>query len=64
MKYDVIVSGASIGGCTAAILFARDGLRVALVEKLSDLAHYKILCGHSGTFTPTWPPPAVTMMTG
>jgi 2-polyprenyl-6-methoxyphenol hydroxylase-like FAD-dependent oxidoreductase len=46
MKYDVIVVGASIGGCTAAILYARHGLRVALVEKATDLAHYKKLCGH------------------
>jgi flavin-dependent dehydrogenase len=46
MEYDVIVIGASVGGCTAAILYARHGLRVALVEKSTDLAHYKRLCTH------------------
>jgi flavin-dependent dehydrogenase len=46
MKYDVVVIGASVGGCTAAILYARRGLRVALVEKSNDLAHYKKLCTH------------------
>jgi 2-polyprenyl-6-methoxyphenol hydroxylase-like FAD-dependent oxidoreductase len=41
MKYEVVVIGASVGGCTAAILYARHGLNVALVEKATDLAHYK-----------------------
>jgi 2-polyprenyl-6-methoxyphenol hydroxylase-like FAD-dependent oxidoreductase len=31
--YDVAVVGASIAGCTAATLFARAGLRVALIER-------------------------------
>ena len=46
MKYDVIVVGASVGGCTAAILYARHGLNVALVERSTDPAHYKKLCTH------------------
>jgi flavin-dependent dehydrogenase len=46
MTYDVIVAGASVGGCTAAILYARRGLRVALVERSTDPAHYKKLCTH------------------
>jgi flavin-dependent dehydrogenase len=46
LEYDVVVVGASVGGCTAAILYARHGLKVALVEKSADLAHYKKLCTH------------------
>jgi len=44
--YDVIIVGASIGGCTAAILFARQGLRVALIERHKDLDAYKKVCTH------------------
>jgi flavin-dependent dehydrogenase len=36
--YDVAVVGASIAGCTAAILFARRGARVALIESHGDPA--------------------------
>src|SRR5947209_6445911 len=45
-KYDVVVVGGSVGGCTAAILYARHGLRVAVIEKAKDLAHYKKICTH------------------
>jgi flavin-dependent dehydrogenase len=45
-KYDVVVVGASIGGCTAAILYARHGLDVALVERSKDVGHYKKVCTH------------------
>ena len=45
-KYDVAVVGASIAGCTAATLFARQGARVALIERHSDLKAYKALCTH------------------
>ena len=45
-KYDVVVVGASVGGCTAAILYARHGLNVALVEKSRDVGHYKKVCTH------------------
>jgi menaquinone-9 beta-reductase len=44
--YDVVINGASIAGCTAATLYARQGARVALVEKRSDPAAYKVLCTH------------------
>jgi flavin-dependent dehydrogenase len=44
--YDVAVVGASIAGCTAATLFARRGLRVALIERHADLDAYKVLCTH------------------
>lgn len=43
---DVAVVGASLGGCTAATLFARTGLRVALLERNADADHFKRLCTH------------------
>jgi menaquinone-9 beta-reductase len=46
MSYDVVVVGASIGGCTAARLFAQRGARVALIEKRPDPAAYKTVCTH------------------
>ncbi|WP_219415236.1 FAD-dependent oxidoreductase [Pseudonocardia nigra] len=45
--YDVAIAGASIAGCTAAILFGRAGLRVALAEKHRSASTAKALCGHS-----------------
>jgi menaquinone-9 beta-reductase len=45
-RYDVVVVGGSLAGCTAARLFAQQGLSVALVEKHRDPAHYKRLCTH------------------
>ncbi|MGI5337089.1 NAD(P)/FAD-dependent oxidoreductase [Streptomyces sp. CA-181903] len=44
--YDVVISGASVAGCTAAVLLARRGVRVALLERRSDPAAYKVLCTH------------------
>ncbi|GAB6845694.1 2-polyprenyl-6-methoxyphenol hydroxylase-like FAD-dependent oxidoreductase [Methylorubrum rhodinum] len=44
--HDVVVVGASVAGCAAAILFARSGLTVALVERDPDPAAYKRLCTH------------------
>ena len=54
-RYDVIVVGASIAGCTAATFLARDGLRVALVEAHRDENMYKRLCTHfiQSSATPT-----------
>ncbi|NRQ33826.1 NAD(P)/FAD-dependent oxidoreductase [Nonomuraea sp. NN258] len=46
MEYDVVIVGASVSGCTAAILYGRAGLRVALLEKHRDIATPKRLCGH------------------
>jgi menaquinone-9 beta-reductase len=53
--FDVVVVGASIAGCTAATLFGREGLRVALVERHRDPATYKVLCTHyiQASATPT-----------
>jgi flavin-dependent dehydrogenase len=46
-RYDVVVVGASIAGATAATLYARNGANVALLERHSDAAAYKVLCNHS-----------------
>ena len=46
IRTDVAVVGASLAGCTAARLFAQRGLSVALLERQSDRAAYKRLCGH------------------
>ncbi|MFI9782109.1 FAD-dependent oxidoreductase [Kitasatospora sp. NPDC051984] len=45
-KYDVVISGASVAGCAAAVLLARQGARVALLERRSDMSAYKVLCTH------------------
>ena len=47
--YDVVISGASLAGSAAAILLARRGARVALLERRSDPGAYKVLCTHSLT---------------
>jgi flavin-dependent dehydrogenase len=44
--YDVAIVGASIAGCTAAILLARSGAKVALLESHSDPKTYKRMCTH------------------
>jgi len=45
-SYDAIVVGASLAGCTAAILMAREGARVALVERHERPESHKHLCTH------------------
>ena len=54
-RYDVAVVGASIGGCTAARLFAQRGARVALIERRPDPAAHKTVCTHyiQSSATPT-----------
>ncbi|GAA3081217.1 NAD(P)/FAD-dependent oxidoreductase [Streptomyces roseofulvus] len=47
--YDVVISGASLAGSAAAILLARRGARVALLERRSDPDAYKVLCTHALT---------------
>jgi flavin-dependent dehydrogenase len=44
--YDVVIVGASLAGCATAILLARAGARVALVEKQPDPAAFKRVCSH------------------
>jgi 2-polyprenyl-6-methoxyphenol hydroxylase-like FAD-dependent oxidoreductase len=44
--HDVIIVGASLAGCTAARLFAQQGLRVALLERHTNLDWHKRVCTH------------------
>jgi menaquinone-9 beta-reductase len=44
--YDAVIVGASIAGCTTAILLGRAGARVALVEKQPDPNAFKRICSH------------------
>lgn len=44
--YDAVIVGASIAGCTTATLLAREGARVALVERRPDPDAFKRVCGH------------------
>ena len=44
--YDVAIVGASLSGCTAAILLGRTGAKVALIEKRPDPQAYKRVCSH------------------
>ena len=44
--YDVAIVGASLAGCTAAILLSRAGARVALIEKSPDPSAFKRVCSH------------------
>jgi 2-polyprenyl-6-methoxyphenol hydroxylase-like FAD-dependent oxidoreductase len=45
-SYDVVIIGASAAGCSTAILFAQQGLRVAMVEQRTTLDAYKKVCTH------------------
>jgi len=53
--FDVVVVGAGVAGCSAARLFAQRGANVALIERRSDPAAYKVACTHAilPTATPT-----------
>jgi 2-polyprenyl-6-methoxyphenol hydroxylase-like FAD-dependent oxidoreductase len=44
--YDTAIVGASLAGCTAAILLARASVRVALVEQRPDATAFKRICSH------------------
>jgi flavin-dependent dehydrogenase len=44
--YDVVIVGASLAGCAAAIFLGRKGQRVALVEKQPDPKAFKRMCSH------------------
>lgn len=45
-RWDVIVVGASLAGCSTAIGLAQAGARVALLEKRPDPDAFKRICGH------------------
>jgi flavin-dependent dehydrogenase len=44
--YDAVVVGASLAGCSAAILLGRAGARVALLERRPDPDAFKRMCSH------------------
>jgi 2-polyprenyl-6-methoxyphenol hydroxylase-like FAD-dependent oxidoreductase len=44
--YDAVVVGASLAGCSTAILLGRAGARVALVERQPDPQAFKRICTH------------------
>jgi 2-polyprenyl-6-methoxyphenol hydroxylase-like FAD-dependent oxidoreductase len=44
--YDVAIVGASLAGCSAAIMLARSGARIALIEKSPDPRAFKRVCSH------------------
>ncbi len=52
--FDVVIVGASLAGCTAATLYARQGLSVALLEAHRSPGHYKRACTHFIQST-AWP---------
>jgi len=45
-RYDVAIVGASLAGCTTAIMLARAGARVALIEQRPDAGAFKKICSH------------------
>ncbi|MGC0366227.1 2-polyprenyl-6-methoxyphenol hydroxylase-like FAD-dependent oxidoreductase [Rhodococcus sp. 27YEA15] len=45
-NYDVVIVGASIAGCSTAVMYAQQGLRVALLDASSDPNSHKVLCTH------------------
>lgn len=45
-NYDAVIAGASLAGCTTAMLLARSGARVALVEQRPDPSAFKRICTH------------------
>lgn len=46
VRYDAAIVGASLAGCTTAILLARAGARVALIEQRPDPNAFKRICSH------------------
>jgi flavin-dependent dehydrogenase len=45
-EYDAAIVGASLAGCTAAIMLARAGAKVALIEQRPDADAFKRICTH------------------
>ncbi|HUB73286.1 MAG TPA: NAD(P)/FAD-dependent oxidoreductase [Solirubrobacteraceae bacterium] len=44
--YDAVIVGGSLAGCASAIMLARAGARVALVEQRPDPSAFKKICSH------------------
>ncbi|MBS1869496.1 MAG: FAD-dependent monooxygenase [Actinobacteria bacterium] len=44
--YDAVIVGASLAGCTAALMLGRAGARVALVDKRASADAFKRVCSH------------------
>jgi 2-polyprenyl-6-methoxyphenol hydroxylase-like FAD-dependent oxidoreductase len=45
-SYDAVIVGGSLAGCAAATLLAREGARVAVLERQPDPAAFKRICSH------------------
>jgi 2-polyprenyl-6-methoxyphenol hydroxylase-like FAD-dependent oxidoreductase len=45
-EFDAVIVGASLAGCATAIMLARAGAQVGLVEQRPDANAYKKLCSH------------------
>jgi flavin-dependent dehydrogenase len=45
-SYDVAIVGAGIAGCTAARLYAQQGLRIALIDRRGHIGDHKRMCTH------------------
>ena len=43
-SYDVVIAGASVAGCAAATLYGRQGLKVALLDRVASVEDYKKVC--------------------
>src|SRR5436305_14851179 len=43
---DAVIVGASLAGCTAAIMLGRAGARVALVDQRTEPSAFKRICSH------------------
>ena len=41
-NFDIIIVGASIAGCTAALLYAQKSIKVLLIDKIKSDESYKI----------------------
>lgn len=46
IEADVVIVGGSVAGCTAAVLLARQGVSVVVLERAGDRKHYKRSCTH------------------
>lgn len=45
-EWDAVIVGASLAGCSTAIMLGQAGARVALVDKQPEVSSFKRVCGH------------------